>query len=146
MEQCIWKNTVVPLWNQMQWFFPLVILGNKPRIPSRSMVRECDRGKWFSNIPVISEKTVKEEYVLNYSFFRQIPIGKGCSLCCSTKRTRFSIQWESALPWLPEDIFFPRARERTAAERKNSLSLLYNRRCVICSLLIQRGPGAWVGK
>ena len=57
------EKTVVPLWNQMERFFPLVILGNKPRISTRSMVRECDRGKWFSNIPVISVKTGKEDYV-----------------------------------------------------------------------------------
>ena len=59
----IWKNRwefsakwkkVVPLWNQMERFFPLVILGNKPRVSPRSMVREFDRGKWFSDIPVIS--------------------------------------------------------------------------------------------
>ena len=57
------QKTVVPLWNQMEWFFPLVIWGNKLRISARSMVRECDRDKWFSNIPVISVKTGKEDYV-----------------------------------------------------------------------------------
>ena len=46
-------KTVVPLCNQMERFFRLEILGNKPRISTRSMVRECDRGKWFSDIPVI---------------------------------------------------------------------------------------------
>ena len=57
------ENTVVPLWNQMERFCPLVIFGNKPPISTSSMVRECDRGKWFSNIPVISVKTGKEDYV-----------------------------------------------------------------------------------
>ena len=50
MEQWVWKKQ-------------LLILGNKPRISTRSMVRECDRGKWFSNIPVISVKTGKEDYM-----------------------------------------------------------------------------------
>ena len=36
------EKTVVPLWNQMEWFFPLVILGNKPRVSPRSMIHECD--------------------------------------------------------------------------------------------------------
>ena len=71
------EKTVVPLWNQMERSFPLVILGNKPRISTRSMVRECDRDKWFSNIPVISVKTGKEDY----SFFRKISSGKDCSIC-----------------------------------------------------------------
>ena len=35
------EKTVVSLWNQMERFFPLVILGNKPRISTRSMVREA---------------------------------------------------------------------------------------------------------
>ena len=70
MEQCVWKKTpAVPLWNQMERFFPLVILGNKPRISPSFMVSACDRGKWLSNIPVISVKTGKKEYVKSYSFF-----------------------------------------------------------------------------
>ena len=44
-------------------FFPVVILGNKPRISPKSRVRKCDEVKWFSNIPVISVKTRKEENV-----------------------------------------------------------------------------------
>ena len=36
------KNTVVLLGNQMERFYPLVILGNKQRISPRSMVRKCD--------------------------------------------------------------------------------------------------------
>ena len=36
------KKTVVPLWNQMEWFSQLVILGSKPRVSPKSMVRECD--------------------------------------------------------------------------------------------------------
>ena len=48
---CVEKK-VVPLWNQMERFFP-----------TRSMVHECDRAKWFSNIPVISVKMGKEDYV-----------------------------------------------------------------------------------
>ena len=55
------EKTVVPLCNQMERFFPMVILGNKPRISTRSIERECDRGKWFSDIPVISVKTGKED-------------------------------------------------------------------------------------
>ena len=38
----VWKKTVVPLGNQMEQFFPLAILGNKPRISPRGMVRKCD--------------------------------------------------------------------------------------------------------
>ena len=50
------EKTVVPLWSQIEQFFPLVSLGNKPHMSTRSMVRECDRGKW-------SVKTGKEDYV-----------------------------------------------------------------------------------
>ena len=91
------EETVVPLWNQMERFFPLVILGNKPRLSTRGMVRECDRGKWFSNIPVISVKTGKMTVLLKlFPFFRKISSGKDCSICCPTRTTGFSIQMESA--------------------------------------------------
>ena len=35
-------KTVVPLWNQMERFSSLVILGNEPRISPMSIVCECD--------------------------------------------------------------------------------------------------------
>ena len=48
----------------MERFFPLVILGNKPCISLRSMVRKCDEENGsISDIPVILVKTRKEEYV-----------------------------------------------------------------------------------
>ena len=90
------EKTVVPLWNQMERFFPLVILGNKPRI-SRGMVRDCDRGKWFSNNSGHSGKNGKRGLRLKlFPFFRKISIGKDCSICCPTRTTGFSIQMESA--------------------------------------------------
>ena len=79
---------VVPLWNQMERFFPLVILGNKPRISTRSMVRECV--KWFSNIPVVSVKAGIR------TTSDAISSGQDCSICCPTRTTGFSIQLESA--------------------------------------------------
>ena len=77
-------KTVVPLWNKMEWFFPLVILGNKPRISTRSMVRECDRGKWLSDIAVISVNFTplfplngKRGGVRTYSFLSEkFPVGR----------------------------------------------------------------------
>ena len=36
------KQTIVPLENQIERFFLLAILGNKPRILPRSTVRKCD--------------------------------------------------------------------------------------------------------
>ena len=87
------KKTVVPLLNQMERFFPLVILGNKPRISTRSMVRECDRGKWFSNILVISVKRREKRTTSeDIPFFLKISSGKDCSICCPTRTTDFSIQ------------------------------------------------------
>ena len=48
------EKTVVSLWNQMERFFPLVILGNKTAYLNKEHgTRGGDRGKWFSNIPVI---------------------------------------------------------------------------------------------
>ena len=38
----VWEKTVVALGNQMEWFFPLAILENKPGISPRGMVRKCD--------------------------------------------------------------------------------------------------------
>ena len=77
--------------------FLCYFLGNKPRISTRNMVRECDRGKWFSNIPVISVKTGNRGlHLKQFLFFRKIPIGKDCSICCPTRTTGFSIQKESA--------------------------------------------------
>ena len=104
MEQCVWKKTVVPLWNQIERFFPLVTLGNKPLISARGMVRECDRGKWFSNIPVISVKMGKEDYVWSYSFFSEkFPVGRTVPFVVPPRTTGFSIQMEKAL--LVDELF-----------------------------------------
>ena len=44
IEQYVWeKQLSVPLWNQIERFLPLAILGNEPRISPRSMVHECDK-------------------------------------------------------------------------------------------------------
>ena len=59
----LYGKTVVPLGNQTEWFFPLAISGNKPRISPRNMVR--------NDIPVISVKTRKEEFVCKLFLFSE---------------------------------------------------------------------------
>ena len=57
------EKTVVPLGNQTKRFFPQAILGNKPRISPRIMVRECVKANGSVIFRLFRRKQRKEEYV-----------------------------------------------------------------------------------
>ena len=54
------------------------------------MVRECDRGKWFSNIPVISIKTGKEDY-------EKFPMGRTVPFVIPPERPVFPYKWKALI-------------------------------------------------
>ena len=92
-------KTVVPLWNQMERYFPLVIWGNKPRISTKSMVAsvtESNGSVIFRSFPgKHGKRALRRPEAI--PIFRKISSVKDCSICCPTTRTTgFSKQMESA--------------------------------------------------
>ena len=95
------KWTVVPLWNQMEQFYPLVILGNKPRISPRSMVRECDEEKWLWYSGHFDKNEKRGLHLKFFLFFpRKLSGGKGLVdllwrsvFPFKRKSTRYFLSW-----------------------------------------------------
>ena len=101
------EKTVVSLWNQMEGFFPLVILGKNPRISTRSIVREpvteANGSVIFGSFR--NGKNGKRGLRLKlFLFFQKIPSGRTLPFVVPPERPVFLYKWKA----LVVSVEFPR--------------------------------------